>query len=216
MMYPPPPTDDVIRIVSIDPGTDTLGVAVLDISIDTYRPVLVYADTFIASKEVQDRKWGTEMRGGRDLRLESHHIRLYDLFRAVTPTLVAAESPFLARGRVSAFEALVECYAMLRAVCWEYSPSLYLRRVDPITAKNAVNVNHVGTDKTDVRRAVIAHYKESCAEDVDIEALDEHAIDAVAVGHSIHRKYLLNESFSMKRPASAKKTKRRRKKRKGS
>ena len=214
MILPSSPTEDVIRILGIDPGTDTLGIALVDVSIDDYKPRLVYAHTFVASREVAGRDWGSQILGNRDLRLANHYDNLYSLLCQVTPTLVAAESPFLARGRVSSFEALVECYAMLRSVCWEYSSSLYLRRMDPITVKNSVNVSHIKTDKSDVKKAVIELYSESCVGVVNIESLDEHAIDAVAVCHAVLRKYLLNESFSMKRPTSTKKSKRRKRKRK--
>jgi Holliday junction resolvasome RuvABC endonuclease subunit len=205
----------VIRLLGIDPGTDTLGVAITDVSIDTYEPTLVYADTFVASREIRGRPWAEELRGGRDLRLVSHYERLYELMRLTTPTLVSAESPFLGRGRVDAFAALVECHAMLRAVCWDYSPSLYLRRIDPITVKNAVGVSHIKTTKDDVRAAILTLYQESCAEEVPLLELDEHAIDATAVNHAVLRKFLLDESFSMKKPKTAKKS-RRRKKRKAS
>lgn len=212
-MYPSEPTDDVIRILGIDPGTDTLGVAIIDVNIDTYEPTVIYGHTFHASKEIDRFSGLAFMRGGRDARLLAHSSNLLEFFQAVVPTVIGAESPFLNRKTVSAFEALVECYAMLRDTVWRYSPSLLLRRIDPVTVKNFVGVDHRGTDKTDVQRAVVARYVEHCAPGVNIHGFDEHTIDAIAVCNVLYRNLLLGEEVVRTKKAKGKKGKVRRRKR---
>lgn len=193
MSYPPAPEANVIRVIAIDPGTDTLGVAIIDVDFETLEQTLVYGHTFKASKDISDYELMSSQRGPKDARLLSHARNLYDLLLCTEPTLVAAESPFLQRGKVSAFEALVECYAMLRATVWKYSPTIHLHRIDPITAKNYCGVSHIKTDKTHVREAILKRYADKTAEGVDLFAMDEHTIDAVAVGNALVRKYLAQE-----------------------
>lgn len=210
MNFPEEASPNHIRLLGLDPGTDTLGSAIIDVDLETYEPTIVFGETHHASKAAKHNTWKAEIRSGRDARLDCHSRYLYDLYSCTDPVLVAAESPFLNRKMVTSFEALVECYAMLRETLWHYSPSMYLRRIDPITAKNYVGVSHIKTDKTDMRRAVIALYKDKCAPGVDIESFDEHTIDAVAVTHCLLQKYLMNVEI-----ASTKKKKNRRKGRRG-
>lgn len=212
MEFPPEAGPDIIRLIGLDPGTDTLGAAVMDVNMDTYEPTIVFGETHHASKAAKDITWKQEIRGGRDVRLEMHRRYLSELFDYTAPVAVAAESPFLKFGRVTSFEALVECYAVLRDTLWDYSPSMYLRRIDPITAKNYVGVSHIGTDKDDVRKAVIALYKDKCAEGVDIMSFDEHTIDAIAVTHCLLQKFLLNVEIASSKKKKKRGGRRRRKK----
>jgi len=217
MEIPESPGEDIIRILGIDPGTDTLGVAILDVSMVTYEAIVVYAETFKASKEIKNLSWMETMRGGRDARLKRHSETLYALLNNTTPTLVAAESPFLQRMRVNAFEALVECYAMLRNTIWMYSPGLYLRRIDPISAKNYCGVSHIKTDKTHMYAAITSIYKGKHLPSVDLLSLDEHSIDAIAICHCLLRKYILGDvlvSTKAKKKSSPRGTKKRRSRRK--
>lgn len=190
MLYPEEPTDSIIRIVGIDPGTTTLGLAILDVDLDTLVPTLVYGYTNNAEKATKHIEWKKTMLGSRDVRLENHKDYLDDILEYTQPILIAAESPFLKMSRVSSYEALVECYDMIRKSVWKHNPTLFLRRIDPITVKNYVGVSHIGTDKEDVRKAVIARYANLCHPSVDIHSLDEHTIDAVAVAHCVLEKHL--------------------------
>ena len=193
MRWPEPPLPNQIRILGIDPGTDTLGICIMDVDCDTYEPVVVWGNTLHASKNTDRWTGYGEIRGMRDARLKSHSVALAELLRAVTPTLIAAETPFFNRKRPSAFEALVECYAMLRDTVWQYSPTLILNRIDPVMAKNYIGVDHRGTDKSDVQRAIVLHYASKCAEGVQINRFDEHTIDAVAICNALLRHTLLGE-----------------------
>lgn len=213
MWYLAPPGDSIIRIIGIDPGTDTLGLSVLDVDMDNdYEARLVYARTHTASKSVKDLEWQRQMRGGRDVRLQSHSELLASFLEEARPNLVAAESPFLKFGRVQAYEALVECYAMLRETLWNYSHCMVLRRIDPITAKNSVQVSHIGTDKDDIKAKILEMY--SGRTDVDINDLDEHSTDAAAVAHCAYRQIVLGETWSSTRKKKKGRNPRRRKRKK--
>lgn len=198
------PAPNCIRVVGIDPGTDTLGVAVVDVNIETKEYKLMYGHTFHASKYVNYYPEMVQARGSRDVRLMVLRRKLVEFFMLAEPELIAAESPFLQRGKVSAFEALVECYAMMREAVWGYSSLITLQRIDPVTVKNYVGVSHKGTDKTDVHRAVNAIYKDRCSEHVDLSTFDEHANDAVAVCHVVVRNRIFGEVVETTRKKKAK------------
>ena len=210
MRIPGPPADNMIRILAFDPGTDTFGCAIIDVDVDTYEPLVVYGGTIVANKEVKRYSAMVAMRYARDARLEIIREHIAELLRECEPTLVATESPFLRRGKVSAFESLVECQKMLREVLWGYTTTMQLRRIDPVSVKNYVGVSHKGTDKDDVKRAVHAIYRTKCSPDVDLSTFDEHTNDALAVANVIYRNFLLGEvveTTRKKRPRRSKKTK---------
>lgn len=198
------PAPNAIRIMGIDPGTDTLGIAVVDVDIDTKEYKLMYGHTFHASKYVSLYPEMAQARGSRDVRLMVLRQKLIEAFVLAEPEHIAAESPFLQRGKVSAFEALVECYAMMRDAVWAYSSQITLQRIDPVTVKNYVGVSHKGTDKNDVRRAINAIYENRCSEHVDLSSFDEHANDAVAVCHVVVRNRIFGEVVESTRKKKAK------------
>lgn len=198
------PAPNAIRILGIDPGTDTLGIAVVDVDLDTKEYKLMYGHTFHAAKYIGLYPEMVQARGSRDVRLMVLRQKLIEAFVLAEPELIAAESPFLQRGKVSAFEALVECYAMMRDAVWAYSSQITLQRIDPVTVKNYVGVSHKGTDKSDVHRAVNAIYKDRCSEHVDLSSFDEHANDAVAVCHVVVRNRIFGEVVESTRKKKAK------------
>lgn len=221
MEFPPAPGPSTVRIIGIDPGTDTLGIGVIDVDIDDYSTKLVYAETLHAAKATRKQEWKREILGGADTRILSHADELLERLAILEPTVVASESPFLNYRRVTAFEALVKCFRMLREVLWNYSPSMFLRGIDPITVKNSVGVSHIGTDKTDMQKAVVALYKDKCDDDFPIGDIDEHSIDAVAVAHCVYRRHLLGDLWESTKKAKKRKprgekgtTRRRRRRRK--
>lgn len=211
MELPSRPADNVIRILGIDPGSDTLGTAILDVDIDTYKATVVYGGTFTARSEIEKNSWLAMMRTKRDERLGLLEKNIFDLMLMSEPLLIGAESPFVQRGKVSAYEALVECQQMLRNTVWKYSPALLVRRIDPITVKNYVGVSHRGTDKSDMHRAVVKLYENNVAANVDLSTFDEHTIDAIAVAHVIYRKLLLGEIIESTRSKKFRKRKKGRK-----
>lgn len=194
MMFPPPPEDEIIRILGIDPGTDTVGFCIMDVHCETYETRIVWMHTFHAAKSYQEYTGLEDFRGHRDPQLKAISDFLMKVLIATEPLLIGAESPFFQYGRVSAFEALVEVYAMLRETVWRYSPALLLRRIDPFTAKAAVGASHTAVDKKKaVRDGVEKHFNDKCLPGVVFDEQEEHAIDAVSVANAVRRMCLFNE-----------------------
>lgn len=206
--YPDLPKPNHYRIVAIDPGTDTLGVACLDVDIDTLKPTVVWGHTLKASKDADKNNAYTEVLGYRAERLRWHSINLLKILNVLQPDRIAAESPFFRRGRASAYEALVECFMMLKTTVYKYSRSLYLHRVDPVTGKGYVGVSHKGTDKEDVRGGVKKYLGDNLADNITLDMFDEHTIDAIAISNVIYRRDILNEDMptSLLSKAKAKKS----------
>lgn len=187
MLYMPeaPP---IYRILSIDPGSDTLGVALLDVDLVNNTVTVVHAETFNAKRAIRTLDFVVETFGERQARLNTHAQGIERLLYTAYPHCIISESPFLGRFP-QAFESLVECLYMLRSVVAHYDPSMCLETIDPGNAKRCVGAptkrpKTMSKDgfKETVRLGIRQLNHLRFAPHVNIDTLDEHAIDAIAVG----------------------------------
>lgn len=175
------PERDVLTVGGIDPGTDTLGGAILEYDFITRLTTVRAALTFHASRTVSERGAESLCHGYRYARIYSHGEAISHLITAFNPHLMASEAPFLGKAP-QAFAALVECVMGVKAVIARDHPHYRLDMVDPPSAKAAVGAPPHTKDKEMVRKAVIALglvYDPS----VDINTIEEHAVDAIAVAY---------------------------------
>lgn len=184
-----PDGDDRLRIISFDPGTDTLGSSVLEINLRTLQLVVLDAQTFVSRRPMRFRpgyQVMEELHGDRQARLMSHRNSVIGHLRRWQPHAVACESPYMGI-RAQAFEALVECVNVIRWAVYESDPTLSFEMITPPQAKKTVGASFKGADKNDVRLGIQSMFEQSnggmiyCAHQ-PFESLDEHSIDAIAVG----------------------------------
>ena len=176
------------RIVGIDPGTDTLGTAVLDVDLRTGQTHLIFAQTFVGAKLSSGLHSLMETHGDRWAKQQAHSNNLLGLFQHFLPHVVICESPFLGKFP-QAFEALVECKAAIRKALLQYDPTLPLELVDPPSVKSAVGAptkRPKEMSKDDFKKTVnqalvklpiVNHTSQS------LERFDEHSTDAIAVAY---------------------------------
>ena len=177
-----PQINEPYRIVSIDPGTNTLGVALLEVDLVYFNITLLNAFTLNSGTNIHAFPTVLESHGERYTKLFSHSQNLLIIFNQYHPHSVICESPFLGRFP-QAFEALVECKIMIRNALLSHDPSMPLETVDPPTAKLAVGAPGRGGDKEVVKKAIL-NLDNLVLPNVNfIESLDEHSIDAIAVGY---------------------------------
>ena len=176
------------RILSIDPGSDTLGIAMFDVDLQRFEAYLLDATTLQGARAVRQMPFLTETLGDRRARLQSHAHELGQILQQVQPHAVISEAAYMGRF-AQAFESLVECLYMIRGVVSQYDPALPLETVDSPTAKKAVGApgkRPKGMDskayKETVRLAVLQQTRLKISPQLNVQALDEHAIDAIAVG----------------------------------
>lgn len=177
-----PDHDPTYRIISIDPGTNTMGVAQLDVDLVLGDVIVNEAVTFNGDRLSLSYPEVLDIHGGRIAKLLAHEENLLELFYLVQPHCVICESPFLGRFP-QAFEALIECLTAIRRALFQYDRSLPLETVDPPTVKKAVGVVNKGSTKDDVNQAIRSLKGLSYNSGVDPALLDEHSTDAVAVGY---------------------------------
>ena len=178
----PPEIETPFRVVGIDPGTETLGFSVLDLSLTSGKITVAHSETLITQKMLADYRQEEQTYGGRTARLMALEDRLFLMFEHLQPHAICAESPFLSRFP-QAFAALTECVSYVRRAVCRYDRYKPLELVDPPTAKKAVGVSvKRGITKDDVR-AAIEKLPIEYAEGIVLDALDEHQVDSIAVAY---------------------------------
>lgn len=181
LTYPPDPAP--FRIAGLDPGTDTMGVATIDVFLGTDRIELIEVHTFSGDQLARSYRDVIDVHGDRAARLMAHEDNLYGYFTYMRPHCVIAESPFM-RKFPQAFAALTLCIETIRRAIYRYHAFIPLLMIDPPTVKLAVGVKGKGTTKDDVKRGLIKLIASGRLLNpymIDIEALDEHSVDAIVV-----------------------------------
>jgi Holliday junction resolvasome RuvABC endonuclease subunit len=176
-----------VSIAGLDPGTETLGAAILVVDLATWKIVASYAQTFKGTKLAGKGDWVSEIHGDRVGRINAHEHNLLELFLRWMPVEVACESPFFNRLHPQAYGALMEVISAVSQALMRYDKWKPLHLVDPPTVKNAVGVkgNKGGPEgKALMQKAVLAlapvfNYQGT----TPMDRLDEHSIDALAVAY---------------------------------
>lgn len=167
------------RILSIDPGTNTLGIAIL--RIQGPNTALEYAFTLQVGKLFTRYPLIIENHGDKVAKLYTVQQDLLKVMEAWKPTYLVSEGPYMG-SFPAAYAALVECLDAVRRAVIAYDETLPLNVIDPARVKKAIGVSGKSGDKTLVRAALATKEAFTLMADITLDKLDEHAIDAVAVG----------------------------------
>lgn len=170
------------RVIGIDPGTDTLGAAGLDIDLHTGKFTLVDAHTLHASRMLKYYRDTELVHGSRFARLHGLELALGEYFEDMQPHSIISESPYMGQ-RATPFAALTECLTSIRRAVRAYNGRLPLLEVDPARAKARIGVSGKSGDKSLMQAAVIGLSDIQNPYGVDLQILDEHSIDAIAIAY---------------------------------
>ena len=177
--------------MAIDPGSNCLGVAIIDF--DVVNKVIVSTDAFtIGANRLFINESYDESFGNRLARIEALGGALANYFCRYQPNITICESPFIGMARPQAYGALTETICTVRNALAVYDPYQTLFSIDPPSAK--VGVGAPGNAKKDAMLAAVcslaAIIKFIHGEQM-LAALDEHSIDAIAIGYT-----MLNRIFN--------------------
>lgn len=182
MEYPPLQAG-VYRIIGIDPGTETLGVCILDINMQTGEIDSTQAFTLVASKSIYFDKELSNIQDHKTARLKAHLFNLQNLFLHTQPSLVASEAPFYNRMRPSAYAPLVETMMVIREALLTFNRYSRLMVLDPPRVKKAVGAK--GNAKKEEVEAALRKYQSILKlSKKAMDEMDEHSVDATCVAYA--------------------------------
>ena len=185
-----PSCDEPLRVMGVDPGTSCVGIGCLDY-LHEGGPIAVTQALTLFAKDNQ-APWCNlaELHGTRTMRLMNLASQLQDVIHDYQPHAVVVENNYL-RASVDAFRSLVESVCMVRNTLYSYNPLIPLHMVDPTTVKKLAGVKGKIKDKdkkTAVREAL--RPRTDLTWMMNIDDLDEHSIDAIAIALYFHKSML--------------------------
>lgn len=170
-----------IRVVGIDPGTDTYGVAKVRITEDK----MIHIDdafTVSAIRDLTQTRWMRNLvndHGSRLVRINHLADLTAQLIHDYEPDRLYYESPFFRRKTVGSFEALTQCMTAVQCILYRTSPYLPVNKISPQEGKAVVSVVGKGSqkelmsDRLKLLDGIVWH--------IELSSLDEHSVDAIVI-----------------------------------
>ena len=171
-----------IRVMGVDPGTDTYGMA--ELTVDENKIIHVWNAYTLSGMQHLGRSPSLKAQildhGSRLLRigwLAKETVQAIDEFQ---PHRMFYESPFFSRKFVGSFEALVQCMTAVQILMLRRFPFLPVEKISPQEGKAIVSVTGKGSQKELVSDRL--KQLDGIMFHVDVSVLDEHSIDAIVIG----------------------------------
>ena len=169
------------RILAIDPGSMSTGFAIYHMN----NEIIEAIDAFTVKPAKSLLKIGREEedsseRNTRLLLLRKIYMRMLN---EIQPTLVISESPFYNPRMPGAYGVLVEVVSIFRLATYDYKPEVNFFTIEPVLVKKGVGAKTIA-GKIDMRTSLRIHMEISTKLIVPLDDIDEHGVDAVAVGYS--------------------------------
>ncbi len=167
---------DTYNLLSIDPGSQTLGLCVYTICSKTNIILNIRTKTIHLDKLPMNNLFDTI--NNKDDKLLSLHNFIKALLIEEQPLAVVIESPFFNRFSPKAYGVLTEVVTYVKLACYSYSVLVNVTMVEPLAVKKAVGVGY-----RDGKEGVSNSVKNMDVFKPFIHAnMTEHEFDAIAIG----------------------------------
>ena len=169
------------RFIALDPGLNHTGVAIYEI--DSLQRCISSIQAYTIHPDLLPNLSGLDPEYYNDRIIKQHklYLELYSLIERVQPFAVVCESPFYNRFRPMAYGALLETLAYIQRAVLDYNPNIFFKTIEPLAVKKAVGAGMM-KGKIDVKFCVENNPEIMSKMQTDIDLLDEHAIDSLAIG----------------------------------
>ena len=183
----------IYRVLGVDNGTDTVGIAVVDHHLATGLSKVIHAETLTASRTAYTRHEGRlDARGKMHARLDVISTFFWEVLNEFDPDVVGCESPFQ-HLHAQSFAALTTAMNGLSSTTFDYCTTLEFSKISPGSAKKAVcPVGQYGNSKEHIREMIGINNDIEFVDGLLLNNLDEHAVDAIAVAHAVGTHASLN------------------------
>ena len=170
-----------LRVLSIDPGFNNLGVAFNLLNYKTGIHVVDFCTTFHIPRiaKIYEESCIAHCTNSM-VNVSSVKNLISSLLHTYQPDVVVCEAAYLGRF-ANAFVSLSLCLHAIEKATFDYDYDVGYVTFDPASVKNSVGVKGNSKDKEDMRVAIMANLNIVSA--IDFNSLDEHSIDSIGIGH---------------------------------
>lgn len=169
---------DDLRIIAIDPGTNSCGFSVLSINLETQKISVLTSYTVKGNQFITQNKMYAELHGDKYAKLKGYQEHLEKLCEKTDPYMVTSEAPYMGRF-AAAFGALKEQCMVLRLAAASYDFTMPFMFIEPTPVKKFMGAK--GSDKTLMTKGLKKRTDVDMS-GIKVDDLDEHAIDSICVG----------------------------------
>jgi Holliday junction resolvasome RuvABC endonuclease subunit len=180
----------IYRLMSIDPGLNNTGVAIYEINSKLGTINSINVITIITDKV--DNKSGlySDNYSERDIKLYKLKDNIKSLLSYYNPYIVICESPFYSSFRPSAYAALLEVISIIKSSIIEYNINIQFTTIEPLLVKKIVG-SGATKGKLDIKSCIENNYLIMSKLIKNINLMNEHEIDALAIGWGFLKTYKL-------------------------
>lgn len=174
--------DITYRVISIDPGAN-LGITISegDMGLTYLKP--------IHTETIDLNKWAkifypdmVDDYGARFARIYTLRKVLANVLTKWQPDFMTHENAFMMIRRVTAGIILAEYVLIMKMVAYDYDPDLPIYGYAPFEIKSAVKTGKMSGNKVLVTEA-LPKLVDLDLSNVNLDQLDEHSIDSIAIGY---------------------------------
>ena len=176
------------RLVTIDPGTNSLGLAVFYYDSTTYEIRKIEARMYKSEKLLHPDPATIQSHNLLTGKIFAQQENLVKQLRRIKPIAVGVETPYFNPLMPAAGGALNQLFFGIREAVNEYDPMVCMFSVEPSLVKKGVGALS-GRGKDAVRNAVLINVDIVKCFQGSLERLDEHSIDAIAIGYTLLTKW---------------------------
>lgn len=179
---------DDVCVLAIDPSINNTGISIYRLNLLNKEIKSIEAFTLMSDKINICNNFNSCNNFEKDLKLNKLQNCFLNILNIYNPSVVVCESPFFNRFRPSAYLSLVQVVDVFKWTTINFNNNIFFTELAPKTVKKIIGVNNIDV-KLDVRTAVMSNSLIMKNIIDDINFLDEHSIDAIAVGYAY---YFLN------------------------
>lgn len=169
-------------ILSFDPSGECVGFCIAVVDREHNKMVPVHAGTIYINRHLKEYQSLIDLHGLRFARMLCLRDAVTSLLHAWHPTHVVSEAAFLGRF-AAAFGSLTECIVTIKHAVYEYKKTIFVDTIEPSVVKEMLGVPGNSPDKSLVC-AALQKNTHVVLSDIKIDDLDEHAVDAIGIGHA--------------------------------
>jgi len=167
--------------IGIDPGLATCGISVFRVFDNRLQSIEAF--TLINNKIRFESEYQEEFQSERNAKMHRLCLAFRSVLYSVNPILICCESPFYNPKMPSAFGSLTETVTALRMETNQYNINIPFICYSPQQVKQTFKRSGQ-TGKLVMREALAQDNNLRSKLITPVETLDEHAVDAIAVGQT--------------------------------
>lgn len=171
-----------VRFLALDPGSRTLGLAVLEYDFETGKLHVLFTRCLDVDEGLKSLRYMEDLIGTRLTRLKIIADFLKNQIEEWEPSTIIMETPYMG-SHAQAFKILVEVMRTIEQCVLAYSNGIPLEKIDPSTVKKTIGVKGNCGDKDLMLIAVKAIDYLVVEDGIDLDTITEHEVDGIAVGN---------------------------------